>query len=120
MSHKLRIEKLISLATDAGASENEARSAAYQACLAIKKYGFRVVEANHVEESRRAPDPHPPQEPRTRSQPQPTEERRVIYTRYSSRCIVCGGRYYEGDPVLWARGKGASHIHCGDGYSWGN
>jgi len=94
-----RITKLIALSTSP--YEQEARTAAHQACKLILSHGL-VVHAK--------PAPAPP--PKPAQAPPPTTAPRPINSRFASYCANCGGDIMEGERILWKRGIGSTHLVC--------
>lgn len=115
-----KVEHLIALATDAGATEAEARTAAMVACQAIREHKLVITERG------RAPPPPPRHEPPRRENrppeprrgpppgPRPPPGRKRIRSQFDSICAYCCEPYYAGDTVFWSRGAGAFHPWCHD------
>lgn len=99
------VKKLIALATDSGATEEEeeARTAAVRACHLIRKY----------EPLSDAPPP-PPLPPIRRAKRAPVGGIQLWRSTYGGYCRWCGDRYQEGARVWWyGTGQGCDHFECG-------
>jgi hypothetical protein len=112
-----RVERLIRLATDPGATEHEARTSALIACKTIRAHGLRLLaelpagddhaysrayEAGFVDGRAVA----------ERNARQPAPPRRIITSRYRGSCHGCGNRYEPGDRIAWCPTSGAVCIEC--------
>ena len=107
-----RLDKLLALANNAGATDEEARTAAREVCRLIGKHGLRIVEPNGVR-------PNPPRQPPRPTPPPPkTEPLKWRKVRASRRviCARCVKPINFGDVCAYA-GKHdgldlAYHEHC--------
>lgn len=78
-----RLDKLLALANNAGATDEEARTAAREVCRLIGKHGLRIVEPNGAR-------PTPPrQPPRPTPPPPPTAEPLKWRKVRASRRVTC-------------------------------
>ena len=118
-------EKVMGLVGLAGSdNQNEARNAAWSACKLIRRHGLRFGAGGDTgkvrsleqevyalrQANRRLEDQL--RESRNSSSDDDEPEYRCFDSRYMGRCTVCGKRYAKGDPIWWARGKGAMHDKC--------
>lgn len=110
-----KVMKLIALA--GSPNENEARTAAWMACQAIREGGLQVVAST----AWRAPPPPPP--PRPEPPPPPPRpsyadakkqavERKRITLRYDGWCKVCRTDIPAGAEAWWAAGEGCVCKRC--------
>lgn len=134
-SPRERAEKLIALATDEGASPEEARTAAITACRLIAKNKLRVVDDGIASQPRSAPPyatpvdvweymyrtwsgPWPPRPPPVGRNPPPgwagdgDSETPRARNNSIGRCWACNERILEGDPIKRVTPHG-SWCHAG-------
>lgn len=89
-----RVRKLIALTTSS--SQEEARTAAFEAARLIRTHGLVITDKEP------APPPKPPRSP----------EYRIIVTKYPGFCTVCCDPIEVGQVVAWARDMPVFHKDC--------
>lgn len=99
--------KLVALGADP-ANENEARTAAVQACRLIMQHGMVLIAC--MPEPPRPPPPPPPPHGYGARTGAPVGRR--IRARYDSVCDYCEGPIYVGDLVWWVPGARVVHFGC--------
>jgi hypothetical protein len=78
-----RLDKLLALANNAGATDEEARTAAREVCRLIGKHGLRIVEPNGTR-------PNPPRQPPRPTQPPPPKAEPLKWRKVrASRRVIC-------------------------------
>ena len=111
-----RLDKLLALANNAGATDEEARTAAREVCRLIGKHGLRIVEPNGARPNppRQPPRPTPPPPPKT----DPLKWRKVRASRRVQCCRANCDRWIEYGEVCAYGGRNlggfdiAYHEHC--------
>jgi hypothetical protein len=83
-----RIGRLVRLAANAGAEEDEARTAAVIACRLMVQHDLIAMPLDLV----------------LQSLPPPVE-RRFIRTKWATLCSCCGWTVDEGEIIAWAKGQ---------------
>jgi hypothetical protein len=84
-----RVRSLIALATNSGATQEEARSAAHKACLLIVEHKMQVVMASAPQQSRWIADDHPAPQPKAKPK-MPADP----------TCRLCNGQGYLGSEEI--------------------
>ena len=114
-----RARKLVALATDTGASPEEARSAAMAACRLIVKHKLLDGAASHVEPAprRRTAREHPtPAEAaprrRTRREGRGDGEGRSYRAARPGTCAFCAKAFVSEDDVMTYVDGTVDHWHC--------
>jgi hypothetical protein len=129
-----RVTSLIRLS--ASDNENEARSAASEACRLIRQHGLVVVRSIEAGEHVRSPAPPagqavdpklwwiaadvkqktPPKVDKKRMRPivmaSPVTTPIQMKAKFAGRCEDCQRAYAQGDPIWYRRGVGAVHGAC--------
>jgi hypothetical protein len=110
--------KLVALATDPGASEHEARNAAFTACRLIRKHGLLQGSSQYVPPEPE-PVPAPPPRPPPAARPEPARHEsvrrpgRFMVSKFSGHCKWCHETYAVGDWIYWrGTGMGSDHEAC--------
>ena len=126
-----KVQKLIALAGN-NPNENEARTAAFLACKAIREAGLVLLEKSDPRLSMRswAPPPRPEPPPRRPEPPPPPRpqqtyadakrkaeaaaaEAREIPLRFDSICQGCRAKLGVGEWAWWVKGRGIWCTTCG-------
>lgn len=109
-----RLDKLLALANNAGATDEEARTAAREVCRLIGKHGLRIVEPNGARANppRQPPRPTPPP-----PKAEPLKWRKVRASRRVQCCRLNCSRWIEYGEICAYAGKRdgvdfAYHEHC--------
>lgn len=111
-----RVMKLVMLASSP--NENEARTAAFLACKAIREGGLLIVSSEDPRlRGRAAPPPPPPPPPRPKEPPPkpkepPPVKRRLISVLYESWCKTCRVHLPVGTEAWWAANQGVVCRGC--------
>ena len=118
----VKIEQLIRLATDPGAAEEEARTAALSACRLIKRHDLVVSARGSVVLPPPTPPPPATTEPVTYwTRPQTQQEEQnwdgalvIIEARYSGFCTRCHKWFPRHAKIAWAPAarRVAMHFKC--------
>jgi len=82
-----RLDKLLALANNAGATDEEARTAAREVCRLIGKHGLRIVEPSSAQPPRYGAPPRQPPRP---TQPPPPKAEPLKWRKVrASRRVIC-------------------------------
>jgi hypothetical protein len=115
-----KVRKLIAMT--ASDFEEEARTAAMQACRLIRTHGFTVGPTEtgpRFDPFSYRPSPPAPVPPRGPFQPTPFVPIH-IYARAPGTCRACNKQFGSGASILMVKGRGATHFECGDYWKrWG-
>lgn len=112
-----RVMKLVMLASSP--NENEARTAAFLACKAIRE-GKLLVLSPDDPRLRVRPAPPPPPPPRPEPPPRQAyqdakakaKERKRIFLKFDGWCRTCRKDLGEGTAAWWASGEGVICERC--------
>ena len=111
-----RLDKLLALANNAGATDEEARTAAREVCRLIGKHGLRIVEPSSAPRQAWTPPKAEPPKPPKPPKADPAVYRKVRASR-RVMCLHCGTPIAYGEVCAYA-GKFrdgfdiAYHEHC--------
>ena len=105
-----KVTKLIALT--ASDRMEEARTAAYLACKAIREKGLIVV----AELPRDVPPPPPAPPPWQARKPDyytsDAPAAKVIRAKFDSACKDCRSEIFAGETCVWIKGQGVWHMEC--------
>jgi hypothetical protein len=115
----VRVRQLIALAGNNPSSE-EARTAAYLACKAIREQGLVLLapgDPRLLPRPASPPPPSPPPRPEPSKRPAaPTSSRWMrIHIRRGTQCRGCSTDLPKGERVWWRQGQGCRCLGCGKG-----
>lgn len=109
-----KVHKLIALATNAAASEHEARTAALMACKLIAQHKLLTVTFTATPAPKPAPKPsNPAPKPAAAKPPAPKHKVKVMTALYGTWCGCCGDPIFKGDTIsYYPKRKSAWHAAC--------
>lgn len=91
----VKVRRLLTLAADSGASEQEARTAAFQAARLIAAHRIPIGEQQA------------PVAPRFEA-----PKRVVIVAKFRGFCCACRSHFNAGDLIAWAKNCSSYHADC--------
>jgi hypothetical protein len=117
-----RVDKLIRLATDPAAAEQESRTTALIACRTIRENKLEVCDPDKLGEeyTRGWQDGYEEGviDGKKLAKPAPSHappSRRIIRARFAGSCRGCGVCWEEGDRIAWSKVAGAVCLECHKG-----